>query len=127
MIAVSTYAVEQFAALAGESVDTDRDAGRGGALEYVSHAADESFTHMRDDQTMQAVLRFARVDSGATVIAGMSAPERTSPSSVRRKSSTLGATPPAGSLSGGANSANCSPPPPSPTLSTCLAGTSGVC
>ncbi len=66
-------AVERFAALAGESVDTDRGGGRGGALEYGSHAADEYLAHMRDDQTMQAVLRFARGDSGATVLARTSA------------------------------------------------------
>jgi hypothetical protein len=67
-------AVEKFAALAGECVDTDRDGGRGGALEYGSHAADEYLKHMRDDQVMQAVLRFARgEDGGATVVARTSA------------------------------------------------------
>jgi len=66
-------AVERFAALAGESVDTSRSGGRGGALSYGSDLADEYLAHMREDQTTQAILRFARGDSGATVVARTSA------------------------------------------------------
>jgi hypothetical protein len=67
------HAVERFAALAGESVDTSRDGGRGGDLSYGSPLADAYLAHMREDQTMQAILRFARGDSGATVVARTSA------------------------------------------------------
>ena len=66
-------AIERFCALAGEEVDTSRDAGRGAALEYGSPLADEYLRHMREDQTTQAILRFARGDSGATVVARTSA------------------------------------------------------
>lgn len=66
-------AVERFAALAGESVDTDRRDGRGADLAYGSGVADEYLAHMQEDQTMQAVLRFARGGSGATVVARTSA------------------------------------------------------
>ena len=66
-------AVERFAALAGESVDTSRTGGRGAALSYGCDLADEYLAHMREDQTTQAILRFARGDSGATVVARTSA------------------------------------------------------
>jgi len=66
-------AVERFAALAGEAVDTDRDSGRGAALDYGTPVANTYLDHMREDQVMQAVLRFARGDSGATVVARTSA------------------------------------------------------
>ena len=66
-------AVERFAALAGENVDTDRRDGRGAELAYGSGVADEYLAHMQEDQTMQAVLRFARGGSGATVVARTSA------------------------------------------------------
>lgn len=62
-------AIERFCALAGEEVDTDRSGGRGAALDYDSDLANTYLKHMRDDQTMQAILRFARGDSGATVVA----------------------------------------------------------
>jgi hypothetical protein len=66
--------IEQFAALAGEEVDTDRRAGRGADLEYDSEVANAYLDHMTDDQVMQAVLRFARgEDGGATVVARTSA------------------------------------------------------
>jgi len=65
-------AIERFAALAGEEVDTSRDTGRGAALEYGG-VADTYLAHMREDQVMQAVLRFARGGSGATVVARTSA------------------------------------------------------
>jgi hypothetical protein len=61
-------AVERFAALAGEEVDTSRVGGRGAALEYGG-IGDTYLAHMREDQVMQAVLRFARGGSGATVVA----------------------------------------------------------
>jgi hypothetical protein len=67
-------AIEQFAALAGEEVDTDRRAGRGADLEYDSEVANAYLDHMTDDQVMQAILRFARgEDGGATVVARTSA------------------------------------------------------
>jgi hypothetical protein len=66
-------AVERFAALAGESVDTDRSRGRGDALGYGSELGDAYLAHMTEDQTTQAILRFARGDSGATVVARTSA------------------------------------------------------
>lgn len=66
-------AVERFAALAGEEVDTSRAGGRGGELDYGSPLANAYLAHMRDDQVMQATLRFARGDSGATVVARTSA------------------------------------------------------
>jgi hypothetical protein len=62
-------AIERFAALAGQEVDTDRDRGRGEGLEYGNDLADAYLQHMTEDQTMQAILRFARGDSGATVVA----------------------------------------------------------
>lgn len=65
--------VERFAALAGEEVDTSRSAGRGGELDYGNPLANAYLAHMRDDQVMQATLRFARGDSGATVVARTSA------------------------------------------------------
>ena len=66
-------AIERFCALAGREVDTSRDGGRGGALGYDDDLAEAYLKHMTDDQTMQAVLRFARGDSGATVVARTSA------------------------------------------------------
>jgi hypothetical protein len=66
-------AVERFCALAGEQVNTDRAGGRGAALDYENALANTYLKHMRDDQTMQAILRFARGDSGATVVARTSA------------------------------------------------------
>lgn len=67
------HAIERFAALAGEEVDTDRGGGRGAALGYASPVGDAYLSHMTEDQTMQAILRFARGDSGATVVARTSA------------------------------------------------------
>ncbi|MUW14787.1 hypothetical protein GJ633_09010 [Halorubrum sp. CBA1125] len=67
------HEIERFAALAGEEVDTDRGTGRGADLAYGSELADAYLRHMREDQTMQAILRFARGDSGATVVARTSA------------------------------------------------------
>ncbi|WP_418280829.1 hypothetical protein [Halorubrum sp. DTA98] len=66
-------AIERFCALAGEEVNTDRDRGRGADLDYGSPLANTYLQHMRDDQTTQAILRFARGDSGATVVARTSA------------------------------------------------------
>jgi len=66
-------AVERFCALDGREVDTDRSGGRGGGLEYGDALADAYHKHMSEDQTMQAILRFARGDSGATVVARTSA------------------------------------------------------
>jgi hypothetical protein len=58
--------VERFAALGGEEVTR---VGYGDELEYNSGVADEYLGHMREDQVMQAVLRFARGGSGAVVFA----------------------------------------------------------
>jgi hypothetical protein len=67
-------AIEKFAALAGEEVNTDRVGGRGAELDYDSEVANAYLNHMTDDQTMQAILRFARgEDGGATVVARTSA------------------------------------------------------
>jgi len=66
-------AIERFAALAGEEVDTERDGDRGSALDYGGDVATEYLAHMTEDQVMQAVLRFARGDSGATVVCRTSA------------------------------------------------------
>jgi len=66
-------AIERFCALAGEEVDTTRDGGRGAALDYGSELGNTYLQHMREDQVMQAALRFARGDSGATVVARTSA------------------------------------------------------
>ena len=66
-------AVERFCALGGENVDTDRSGGRGGDLDYGSELANTYLKHMRDDQVMQAALRFARGGSPATVVARTSA------------------------------------------------------
>ena len=63
-------AVERFAAFAGEDVE---HLGRGNALEYGSEVGDAFLGHMREDQVMQAVLRFARGGSGAVVFAHTSA------------------------------------------------------
>ena len=62
-------AVERFAALDGEAVDVSRDGVRGAELSYDSALGDEYLQHMTEDQVMQAILRFARGDSGATVVA----------------------------------------------------------
>ncbi|WP_066417047.1 hypothetical protein [Halorubrum aethiopicum] len=67
------HAIERFAALAGEEVDTDRRNGRGAELAYASEIGDAYLKHMTEDQTTQAILRFARGDSGATVVARTSA------------------------------------------------------
>jgi len=67
------HAIERFCALAGEEVDTERRGGRGADLDYGSGLANAYLQHMREDQTMQAILRFTRGDSGATVVARTSA------------------------------------------------------
>jgi DNA-binding transcriptional ArsR family regulator len=69
------HAIERFCALRGREVDTSRDTGRGGDLDYGDDLANEYLWHMREDQTMQAVLRFARdkEHGGATVVARTSA------------------------------------------------------
>ncbi|MFY4815027.1 hypothetical protein ACOJIV_20380 [Haloarcula sp. AONF1] len=66
-------AIERFCALAGEEVDTERDGAWGSELDYGSELANTYLKHMREDQTTQAILRFARGDSGATVVARTSA------------------------------------------------------
>jgi hypothetical protein len=65
--------IERFCAIAGREVDTSRDGGRGSALEYGDDLANAYLKHMSEDQTMQAILRFTRGDSGATVVARTSA------------------------------------------------------
>jgi len=67
------HAIERFCAIAGREVDTSRAGGRGAALGYDDELADAYLKHMTEDQTMQAILRFARGDSGATVVARTSA------------------------------------------------------
>jgi DNA-binding transcriptional ArsR family regulator len=58
-------AVEYLAALGGEEV---RRAGYGMALDYGSDLANAYLKHMREDQLLQAALRFTRGDSGALVV-----------------------------------------------------------
>jgi hypothetical protein len=60
----SDVPVEKWAALAGEEVTRT---GRGADLSYDSDVAEEFLGHMREDQTMQAVLRFGRDEEGALV------------------------------------------------------------
>jgi len=67
------HAVERFCAMAGVEVDTSRIGGRGSDLSYGAELADEYHAHMSVDQTTQAVLRFTRGDSPATVVARTSA------------------------------------------------------
>ena len=59
-------AVERMAAFAGEEIERS---GYGSTLDYGGEVANEYLGHMREDQVMQAVLRFARGDSGALVFA----------------------------------------------------------
>jgi len=58
--------VEKWAALAGESVER---VGHGGDLNYGSTTANTFLKHMREDQTLQAILRFGRDQEGAVVFA----------------------------------------------------------
>jgi hypothetical protein len=62
--------VELWAALAGE--ETTRT-GRGTDLSYDSEVADLFLKHMREDETMQAILRFGRDQEGALVFCHTSA------------------------------------------------------
>ena len=58
--------VEKVAALAGEEVTRS---GHGLQLSYDSAVANTYLKHMTEDQTMQAILRFTRGDTGAVVFA----------------------------------------------------------
>ena len=58
-------APELAAVLAGQEPSRT---GRGSRLDYGCEAANAMLAHMRYDETMQAVLRFARDERGATVI-----------------------------------------------------------
>jgi hypothetical protein len=58
--------VEKWAAFAGESVYR---AGHGADLNYDSATANTFLKHMREDQTLQAILRFGRDQEGAVVFA----------------------------------------------------------
>jgi len=58
--------VEKWAALAGETVQRS---GKGSDLEYGSETANTFLKHMREDQTLQAILRFGRDKEGAVVFA----------------------------------------------------------
>ena len=70
------HTVDHVAALAGEeAVPT----GRGIALDYGTPTANAYLKHMREDQVMQAILRFARGGSGALVFARTSALRRDLP------------------------------------------------
>lgn len=64
------HTVDFVAALAGEE---PQPAGRGIALDYGAATANAYLKHMREDQVMQAVLRFARGGSGALVFTRTSA------------------------------------------------------
>ena len=58
--------IEKWAAFAGESVYR---AGHGADLNYDSATANTYLKHMREDQTLQAILRFGRDQEGAVVFA----------------------------------------------------------
>jgi hypothetical protein len=58
--------VEKWAALAGETV---RRSGHGADLDYGTETANTFLQHMREDQTLQAILRFGRDKEGAVVFA----------------------------------------------------------
>jgi hypothetical protein len=58
--------VERWAALAGEAVTRT---GHGTRLDYGSAVANTALQHMREDQFMQAALRFGRDTDGALVLA----------------------------------------------------------
>jgi len=58
--------VEKWAALAGETVQRS---GKGSCLGYESETANTFLKHMREDQTLQAILRFGRDKEGAVVFA----------------------------------------------------------
>ena len=62
-------AIERFAALTGEAVDTLRDSGCGACLRYDSGTTNAYLRHVTDGQTMQAALRFSCGDTGAAVVA----------------------------------------------------------
>lgn len=57
--------VERWAAFAGEAVTRT---GRGTRLDYGSDVANTALRHMREDQVMQAALRFGRDTDGAVVL-----------------------------------------------------------
>jgi hypothetical protein len=63
--------VERWAAFAGESIA--EHAGHGADLDYGSETANTFLKHMREDQTLQAILRFGRDKEGAVVFAHTSA------------------------------------------------------
>jgi hypothetical protein len=58
------HVVERWAALAGEEATRT---GHGMALDYSSRVANTVLAHMREDQVMQAALRFGRDSDGALV------------------------------------------------------------
>jgi hypothetical protein len=60
------HVVERWAALAGEEANRT---GHGMALDYNSPVANTALQHMREDQVMQAALRFGRDTGGALVFA----------------------------------------------------------
>src|SRR5699024_228897 len=63
--------VEKWAAFAGETIAEHTD--HGAALDYGSETANTFLKHMREDQTLQAILRFGRDKEGAVVFAHTSA------------------------------------------------------
>jgi hypothetical protein len=62
--------VEKWAALAGETVTRE---GKGANLDYNCPIGNEFLTYMREDETLQAILRFGRDEEGAVVFAHTSA------------------------------------------------------
>jgi hypothetical protein len=63
--------VEKWAAFASESIAEHTD--HGADLDYGSETANTFLKHMREDQTLQAILRFGRDKEGAVVFAHTSA------------------------------------------------------
>jgi hypothetical protein len=62
--------VEKWAALAGETVTRE---GKGVNLDYNCSIGNTFLKHMREDQTLQAILRFGRDEEGAVVFVHTSA------------------------------------------------------
>src|SRR5699024_7538402 len=63
--------VEKWAAFAGETIAEHTDYGAD--LDYASETANTFLKHMREEQTLQAILRFGRDKEGAVVFAHTSA------------------------------------------------------
>jgi hypothetical protein len=68
--------VEKWAALGGETVTRE---GKGANLDYNCPIGNTFLAHMREDETLQAILRFGRDEEGAVVFAHTSALDESLP------------------------------------------------